>query len=126
MRIGIDLDDTLCTGTLPWPKFLNDDLITEFYETCTPIPEAVEKVRKLKEEGHYIIIHTSRWYQDEGVTLQWLSKHNVPFDKLSMVKERCDLYIDNQSATMEEVLKDDSVIQRGTRFMDRLPLSEKT
>lgn len=116
MIIAVDLDDTLCKGTMPWPDDpeKNQDKVTKFFETCIPIPGAIAKVNQLYDLGHTICIWTARWGDDYRTTLNWLNAHKVQFHDLVLHKLKVDLYIDNQSATMEEILKDDTLLQRGS------------
>jgi hypothetical protein len=115
MIIAVDLDDTLCKGTMPWPKDpeKNQPKVTRFFETCSPILEAISKVNKMFDEGHTIIIWTSRRPDDYKTTFDWLYNNKVKFHDLILHKLRVDVYIDNQSVTMREVLRNDSVIFRG-------------
>lgn len=108
MRIGIDIDDTICktypvfldyfnqrNGTslkfsdfkefLPqnWIKgfeksFVLDELTEFFKEKISffeTIEHCVEIISKLKEEGHELLIITSRWKDYEQESLDWLDKH---------------------------------------------------
>lgn len=126
MIIAVDLDDTLCKGTLPWPEDFNQKKITKFFETCSPIPEAIAKVNELFNKGHDIWIWTSRFSIDYYITVFWLEKHGVKYHKLILDKPKVDIYIDNQSATMEEVLKDDPTFFRRIRFVGGLSLPKQT
>ena len=68
---------------------------------------AVEKIRELKEAGHYIILQTARHMKtcdgDQGkvvakigkVTLDWLEQNNVPYDEIYFGKPYADIYIDD-------------------------------
>ena len=99
MRICIDLDGTLC-------KNLKDG---ETYETVAPMEGAVDVVNKLKSKGHYIIIYTARRMKtlnsnigaiiaEQGpVVINWLAKHNIPYDELLFGKPLADIYIDDKA-----------------------------
>ena len=93
MIIACDLDGTLCESMDDWKD----------YYKAPPIQENIEKLRKLKTEGNWIIIYTGRPWHDEIITEKWLYEHNVPYDSLIMGKLRADLYIDNDSKRMEEL-----------------------
>jgi capsule biosynthesis phosphatase len=97
MRICIDLD-----GVIAELKKEN-----ETYTDVKPIPGAVEKIKKLKENGHYIIIYTARHMKTcDGnvakviskigkITLEWLEKYQVPYDEIVFGKPWADIYIDD-------------------------------
>lgn len=77
------------------------------YETLAPIPLAVETLKLLKKNGHYIILATGRHMNTcnanvgrviatQGKTLlDWLEKHEVPYDELHFGKPHYDLVIDD-------------------------------
>ena len=69
MIIAIDFDGTLHTGK--WPGL------------GAPAPYAVEVMRRLKADGHRLII----WSCREGVQLaemvNWLLAHAIPFDRVN-------------------------------------------
>lgn len=127
MIIAFDLDDTLCKGTLPWPDDPdnNQDKVEEFFDTCEPIPEAIQLVNKLYEEGNTIYIWTARYQQDGWVTTQWLIRHRVKYHRLILGKLRVDVYIDNQSFRLKEG-PNDSLLFWWRGQLDSLSLSEKT
>jgi len=99
MRICIDLDGVIC-------ELKREE---QSYEELKPLPGAVEKIRKLKENGHYIIIYTSRRMKTHNgnlgkvvadiglITLEWLKKYNIPYDELYFGKPWADVYIDDNS-----------------------------
>lgn len=98
-RICIDLDGVIA----------NFKQNQETYSDVLPIDGAVEKINKLKEAGHYIIIFTARHMKTcngnvslviakQGkITLDWLAKHNVPFDEIHFGKPWADVYIDDNA-----------------------------
>jgi len=50
MRIVFDLDGVICELKKP----------SESYSDVNPKKKVIQKMRDLKEEGHYLIIHTGR------------------------------------------------------------------
>jgi capsule biosynthesis phosphatase len=99
MRIVIDLDGTICT-------------LKQKHETYADVlvkPNAAEFIKKLREEGHYIIIQTARNMATcEGnfgkvmknvgkVTLDWLEKNEVEYDEIYFGKPNANLYIDDRA-----------------------------
>lgn len=97
LRICIDLDGVIC--------HIRKE--NESYENLLPIFGAVEKIRSLKNEGHYIIIYTARRMKTHGantakviadigkVTLDWLLKYDIPYDEIMFGKPWADIYIDD-------------------------------
>lgn len=93
----MDLDGTICS--------LRQS--TQSYDEVKPIPGAIAALKKLKEEGHEIIIYTARnmkTYQGNtgkavanigGMTIDWLRKYQVPYDEIIFGKPQGDLYIDD-------------------------------
>ncbi len=112
MRICIDLDGVICKlrGT-------NGD-----YSSLEPVPGAVECIKRLKEEGHYIIIYTARRMRTHSgnvgkimadigkVTLDWLAKYNIPYDEIVFGKPWADVYIDDNAVRFESW---DKLMQEG-------------
>ena len=83
-RICIDLDGVICS-------FKQSN---QTYADVTPLPGAVEHLQNLKNQGHYIIIHTARHMKTCNgnvgqvinkvgkITLDWLAKHQIPYDEI--------------------------------------------
>ena len=96
MRICVDLDGTICTLAK------NSD-----YANAELLPNAVETLKKLKEQGHYIIIYTARRMRSQNgdvsrvveeigkLTISWLKSHDVPYDELIFGKPYAHIYIDD-------------------------------
>lgn len=101
MRLVIDLDGVVCT--------LKKD--NESYSEVKPLPEAVEKLKKLKAQGHYIILSTSRHMlttnSNQGlvnkkiakITFDWLEENKIPYDEIYFGKPYGEVYIDDSALT---------------------------
>ena len=97
MRIVFDLDGVICELKKP----------SESYSDVIPKKKIIQKMRNLKEEGHYLIIHTARHMRTcEGdvtkviakigkITEDWLEKWQVPYDEIIFGKPYADVYIDD-------------------------------
>ena len=97
MRIVFDLDGVICELKKP----------SQSYADVIPKNDVIEKMREMKEEGHYLIIHTGRHMRTCNgnvskviekigkITEDWLQKWNVPYDKLVFGKPYADIYIDD-------------------------------
>ena len=104
MRIVIDLDGTICT-------------LKQKHETYSDVllkPGAVEFIKQLRAEGHYIIIQTARnmatcesnvgkVMKNVGkVTLEWLEKNGVEYDEIYFGKPNANVYIDDRALRFED------------------------
>lgn len=103
MKICIDIDGVVA-------DFKKDG---ETYSDVAPIKGAVEKIQELKENGHYIILHTARHMKTCNgnvgmvvsrigqITLNWLAKHKIPYDEIYFGKPWADVYIDDNAFRFE-------------------------
>jgi capsule biosynthesis phosphatase len=99
MRICFDLDNTIVT----YPTVVGD------YSTVKPINSMITLMRKLKDEGHIIIIHTARrmktHYHNSGaaladigeITFKTLKDFNIPYHEIIFGKPIADIYIDDRT-----------------------------
>ena len=97
MRIVFDLDGVICELKKP----------SESYADVIPKNDVIEKMKEVKEDGHYLIIHTGRHMRTcDGdvskviekigkITEDWLEKWKVPYDELIFGKPYADMYIDD-------------------------------
>lgn len=104
MRICIDLDGVICQ--------LRKE--NQTYEEIKPVEGAIEKIKELRANGHYIIIHTARNMKTQNAnvgrvvqnvgltTLQWLDKYEVPYDEIYFGKPWADIYIDDNAFRFED------------------------
>ena len=90
--LAIDLD-----GVLAKP------ISSDKYEFALPMPENIQKVNALFDQGHRIVIHTSRGWFQYDLTERWLKKHNVKYSQLVMGKLYSHANVDDMNATLEEV-----------------------
>ena len=104
MIIAFDLDDTLCERD-PSLEHLGPDK----YKHCKPIPEMVDKLNVLYNDGHTIYIYTARGMgQFKGdlikvynnlyvLTLTQLEEWGIRHHGLIMGKIHYDLLIDDKA-----------------------------
>lgn len=95
MRICFDLDGVICDST-------------QGYINSVVRPEVVETIKRLKTQGHTIIVSTARlkgtYAGNTGrviaeigaITLQQLDDWGVPYDEVDFNKVGADLYIDDK------------------------------
>ncbi|MFZ6038645.1 MAG: hypothetical protein ACOYU1_10520 [Bacteroidota bacterium] len=69
MIIAVDFDGTLHCGK--WP------------EIGAPAPYSVEVMRKLHDDGHYLIVWTSRGGDLLINAINWMLEHGIPFDRIN-------------------------------------------
>ena len=72
-----------------------------YYWELTPVLGVVDAIRKLRDEGHYVVIYTSRRESDRNVTERWLESYGIPYDELVMNKPRGQVYVDDRGYRFE-------------------------
>lgn len=104
MRICIDLDGVICQ--------LRKE--NETYRDLKPVIGAIEKLKNLRDNGHYIIIYTARRMKTHNantakviadigkITLDWLTKYNIPYDEILFGKPWADIYIDDNAFRFDD------------------------
>ena len=86
MKIGVDLDNTLCEGK-HW----------ETSEQCldaVPILEMIKKVEQLYKDN-FIVIYTARQNWLMSPTFEWLDRNNVKYHAVMNKKCPLDRLIDD-------------------------------
>lgn len=103
-KFCFDLDGTLCHIKKEGEEYINVE----------PIEGAVETLQRLKKDGHYIIIMTARnmltYNNNLGkiianqspVVIEWLNKHNIPYDEIHFGKPVADFYVDDKAFKLED------------------------
>ena len=113
LKICIDIDGVVA-------GFKNEG---DTYADVLPIPGAIEKIRAFKASGHHIILYTARHMKTcqgnlglvaarvGGLTLDWLKRHQIPYDEIYFGKPWADIYIDDNAfrfQTWDEIDSDGS------------------
>lgn len=101
MKIAIDFDGVIHGYSKGWD---NGDI----YDA--PVPGAREALARLKKEGHYIYIFSTRTNKifrkkgeedeknQEKMMKEWLKEHDIPYDKIwTFGKPMADLFIDDRA-----------------------------
>jgi uncharacterized HAD superfamily protein len=94
MRIGIDIDGTITNETIGWN-----------YEARTPVPDVIEKINQLYDQGHWISLHTSRLKRDRKVTEDWLKLNGVKYNEVIFEKPKYDIYVGDEIASIHYFIK---------------------
>lgn len=125
----VDVDGTLCPVKGSHENY--PDLPFE--------PRLVEKIRTLHADGWHIILHSSRGMRTYGgnvgalyrhvlpVMLDWLDKHNIPFNEIMLGKPwagRNGFYIDDRAVRPREFLENDFDALNEIIARDRLARSD--
>lgn len=110
--IVFDLDDTIC-----FPNHNEKDTHSK-YALAEPNKTLILRMKELKQVGYYIVIHSARRMvthkgdidkvvADVGqVTIDWLKKHNVPYDELRFGKPYSSTwYVDDKAMNLEQFFK---------------------
>ena len=109
MRYCFDLDGTLCTLEVDgMTEGLKKDHLQ--YDNAKPIPENIQHVNELFDDGHYIIIETARgtvskkdWFPE---TERQLKEWGVKYHELRTgVKIAADIYIDDKARNAHDYFK---------------------
>ena len=82
------------------------------YKNSTPIPKAIEKVRRLYADGNIIIVLTARGTSSKKdyreFTLNQLNEFGIPFHELIVgLKPSADYFIDDKAVNAHEWLEDE-------------------
>ena len=101
MKFCIDLDGVI-SKKLKWSIGDSYLRLKEMLLAIEPNLEAIEKVNKLYDDGHIILIHTARLWHDFEATTEWLKKHKVKYHTLIMAKPLADYYIDDRNLSLED------------------------
>jgi len=109
LRIVIDVDGTLAQAKGG----------SQSYAELSPHPEVVTKLREYRDQGFYIIVQSSRnmrtYANNVGliqantlpVLIDWLKRHDVPFDEVHVGKPWCGFdgfYVDDKAIRPSEFL----------------------
>ena len=126
----LDIDGTLCPIKKPEQE----------YAELEPYPEMVNKLRQLRAEGAYIVLHTSRQMRTYGgnvgkinahtapVLLEWLAKWDIPYDEIQYGKPwagRHGVYVDDRTVRPDEFLRStpeemERICEEGRKRMEGL------
>ena len=127
LKCAFEYDKTLRnTGIVSQKRLYHYDFdwteeeISKFYKVyfarsfggVTPKKDAMEILRKLKNEGHEIVYITSRNNMDTefsayDITMDWMKKYDVPYDEVITecndkeaicLRERVDVFIDDSQS----------------------------
>jgi hypothetical protein len=90
MQIIIDLDGTICSEEKTFSRSM-----------AKPIAGAQASINRLYDEGHIIIIYTSRTWMEFEMTTDWLKKYNFKYHQLFMGKPIGDVWIDDRALKFE-------------------------
>lgn len=106
-RLVIDLDNTIC------------ETFDGRYEESKPCEQIIERIKEYKNLGFDVVIHTSRnvrTYKGNigkitaftlPIIIEWLKKHDVPFDEVYVGKPWCGdegFYVDDRAIRPAEFL----------------------
>lgn len=88
--IAFDFDGTLCKIYKNNQPYIPKKTIKE-----KPNINVVKVAKKLKKQGHKIIIYSSRWWGDYNWIKKWLDKYKIPYDDIVLGKFKADAFIDD-------------------------------
>ncbi len=99
MNIYVDIDETICVS----PEDRN-------YANATPIPERIDRINKLYDEGNRIVYWTARgtvsgidW---RNVTMDQFEQWGVKYHQVKFNKPAYDLFIDDKNINSDTYFSD--------------------
>ena len=99
MIICFDLDGTITEN--------DSNYEPEYWKKRTINHDTVYAMNLAKENGHKVIIHTSRLTSEARVqTIQWLEEHNVPYDGIHFDKPFYDRVVDDKMCTVKQIIEE--------------------
>lgn len=113
MVIAVDIDGILTVETEGWGDSV--------YRARTPRLDNIQKINRLYQEGHLIILHSARHLEDEPVTVRWLREHKVKYHRLILGKLHYDIAIDDRAICHVEELVNYNFHHSCWRFTNRHP-----
>jgi len=97
--IGMDLDGVIA-------KDNGGGWTSDYYSSCKPDTDVINLMKKLSNEGHKIIIYTSRLSNEvKEVTVEWLQKYDVPYDAIHFDKPLYDYMVDDRALSISQLKK---------------------
>lgn len=109
-----------CQEMHGWTEEESERFFEKYYKNIIndtePFMFAIETIRKLKEEGHKIVLITARWdFKDVSVralTEEWLKKKQIPYDVLvvnastkqqAALDNKLDIFVDDSFENCKSV-----------------------
>lgn len=89
--------------------------LTSIFMGAKPKRKVAKIIHKLKEEGHKIIIISSRSKNVEDITLNWFHKNKIEYDKIilgsinksqDVLKNKVDVFIDDNWEVVNQISKE--------------------
>lgn len=110
MKLAFDIDDTIVQGG----TFANH------YYDATPIPEMVELVNMLHDEGHEIFLFTSRGFGHDQLEQEYWLKTvaGIKFDHCYLGKPLYDLFVDDKAVSWNNGLTKESLAELMNRIKE--------
>ena len=100
--IYVDIDETICRR-----ETSVDFGVTHDYSKAKPIPENIDKINKLYDEGNTIVNWTARGSRKQidwtELTAKQLDEWGAKYNELRVDKPFYDLFIEDKSLRVEEL-----------------------
>ena len=91
MTVLIDLDGVICTEEKTFERAL-----------AKPLPGAQDALKALADDGHTIVIYTSRSWSELKMTTAWLEEHKIPYHGIHMGKPVAERIIDDRAVAFND------------------------
>jgi hypothetical protein len=96
--IAVDFDETLALYN---PKTKLKTYIVKKIDSV-PNPRIVRHIKNNREQGHKIVIWSSRWWGDYNAIVDWLKKYHIEVDDIVLGRFKADAYICDKSVNAHD------------------------
>mgnify|MGYP001459293937 CR=1 FL=1 len=86
LTIFVDIDGTIC----------NEGPVSERARR-KPLPGARAALKKMRKDGHVVVLWTAREWTHYKLTKKWLDKHGFEYDQILMGKPVAHVWIDDRA-----------------------------
>jgi uncharacterized HAD superfamily protein len=101
-----DMSDYLIERHFGWSEYMNHEFWTKYYKQAmantVPLPAAVQTISLLKRNNIEIYLITARKEKLREITINWLNRYNIQYDKLIMTREKAQACVENRIDIMIE------------------------
>lgn len=101
-----DMSDYLIERHFGWSEYMNNEFWAKYYKLAmantVPLPGAVQTISLLKGNNIEIYLITARREKLREITINWLNRHNIHFDRLIMTEEKAQACVKNRIDIMLE------------------------
>lgn len=101
-----DMSDYLIERHFGWSEYMNNEFWSKYYKLAmantVPQPGAAQTISRLKGNNIEIYLITARIDKLREITINWLDRYNIQYDKLIMTAEKAKVCLENSIDMMIE------------------------